>query len=773
MLILPACSTKRLLQHNEYLLTKNSIAIDGKNPGIATDELYSLARPTPNDKFLGLFRLKLYSYNLGTRGKQESRFRTWLREKVGERPVLFDSAASVDAAREMELYMNKIGFIHSDINFKTSHSGKKKVKVEYLVSPSVPYKLKTVEYAIEDSAILVNIIKASEESKIKPGSNFNVFHLDNERDRITETLRRNGYYYFSRDYIYFEIDSALQNREMNLRVRIRPFPGLASSLTDGDDVIMHRRYYIDSVYIRPKYNPMASAMKEIDTIPFTIRDKKRARKRSTYYFLQEGSPNMQYSTLAQSVFIRSGDPFNILDINKTRSRVNELGFFSFTGIRFRETPVPDTSLTGLLQCNIDLTQKKPHAIIVETEATNSGGRPGIGLNFTYQNNNFFRGSEIFRMKLRGALEAQQIFGNDTEYSSDIPFFNTIETGVEMSITFPRFFIPIRQDRFPKYFRPKTTLNLGLGYEDRPDYSRWQTNLSFGYDWKESEQKRHQLFPFDWSLINVDLSPSFQQKLEDEPNDRVKYQYTDNLIMAIRYAFTYNTQDIRTIQNFFFFKGGIETAGNLLYSINSLAGGQRDSTGNYILFSVPYAQYVKTDFDFRFFNVISRNTSVAYRFFLGIGVPYGNSGLLPLERGFYGGGANGMRGWPYRLLGPGSYSNPEDNFDRMGDIQLEGNIEYRLPIYKFIKTALFADFGNIWLLNDTGDYIGGDFQFDRFYREFAIDVGLGLRLDFNFFILRVDFAIPLRDPSQPEGERWVIDKWQFSDFIVNFGIGYPF
>jgi outer membrane protein assembly factor BamA len=242
---------------------------------------------------------------------------------------------------------------------------------------------------------------------------------------------------------------------------------------------------------------------------------------------------------------------------------------------------------------------------------------------------------------------------------------------------------------------------------------------------------------------------------------------------MRYSFTYNTQDIRKIKNFFYFKGNFETAGNVLNLGSNLFNANTDSIGHYVLFGIPFAQFIKIDGDFRFFNVISRNNSVAYRFFMGSGIPYGNAELLPLEKGFYGGGANGMRGWPYRLLGPGSYDNPDDYFDRMGDVQLEANIELRFPVYSFIKSALFADIGNIWLLQDSESYPGGDFRFDRFYKEFAIDVGLGLRLDFDFFIMRVDFAIPLRDPSNPQNERWVLDEWQFSDVIINFGIGYPF
>jgi outer membrane protein assembly factor BamA len=299
------------------------------------------------------------------------------------------------------------------------------------------------------------------------------------------------------------------------------------------------------------------------------------------------------------------------------------------------------------------------------------------------------------------------------------------------------------------------------------------NLSFGYDWKESEQKRHQLSIVDWNLVNVTLSPEFQQQIDEETNDRIKAQYSDNIIMGMKYSFTYNTQDIRKIENFFFFKGNLNPVGNLLQLGYWLTDPPKDSLGQYTMWGIAYAQFFKIDGDFRLFNVISRNTSLAYRFFTGVGIPYGNSSILPLETGYYAGGANDMRGWPFRLLGPGSYSNPEDDFDKMGDIQLEFNIEYRFPVYQFIKSAIFADIGNIWILEDQEGYPGGEFQFNRFYKEFAIDIGLGLRLDFNFFILRVDAAIPLRDPAQPENDRWVLNNWQFSDFILNFGIGYPF
>ena len=771
--LLPSCRTTRVLKEGEFLLTKNSIAFNGENPGISSDELYSLAKPKPNKKFIGMARVKLYMYYKGTKGKQDSKYRKWLREKLGERPAIYDSVVTLESARDMELYLNKVGYFYSDVSPSKTLKGKKKMHVQYHVTPTVPYYMKSLEYLIEDTVMAKYINNSKTGPLIHEGDIFNAFKMDDERDRITNILQNNGYYYFNRDYIYFEIDSALQNKEMKVTVRIRP-----NKLTDPEDPLKfisepHKRYYVNNIYIKPNFDPLQSPDIHYDTTKFSVLYGKRDKKLSDYYILHKENVKIHPSTISQAVFIKPGDPFRLEDIKRTRSRLNELGLFSYNNIRFREVPAPDSLGHGLLDCNIDLSRRKLHSFTVETEATNSGGRPGIGLNFTYQNSNIFGGAEILRLKARVALEAQKIFGDEADYSSSTPFFNTIETGFQVSVDFPRFLIPIRQERFPKYFRPKTTVSLGFGFENRPEYERWVTNFNFGYDWKESERKRHQVFPFDWSLVNVTLSPDFQEQIDNEENDRIKNQYTDNLIMGPRYSFIYNTQDIRKIKNFFYFKGNIQTAGNLLQIGYKIADPPKDSLGMYQVWGIEYAQFFKIDGDFRLFNVISKNTSLAYRFFVGLGIPYGNSDVLPLETGYYAGGANDMRGWIYRLLGPGSYSNDTDYYDKMGDLQLECNIEYRFPVYQFIKTALFLDIGNIWVLNDNVTYPGGDFKFDRFYREFAIDAGIGIRLDFNFFILRVDFAIPVRDPAQPSNQRWVMNDWQFKDIIINFGIGYPF
>lgn len=769
-----SCSVTRSLDDDQYLLKKNIIEFSGKNPGIDADEIYSITQPKPNKRFLGVVPTGLYFYNLGTRGNPESSFRTWLRDKVGSRPVLYDSALAGKSTKGISTYLEKTGYFDSGVKYRTELK-RKKAKVYYTVTPSVPYRYRDIEVVTDDSVMSSYILRPSDLSKVKSGMIFDAFELDDERERITAVLQDNGYYYFDRNYIYFEIDSSLKSHQMDLKIHVKEY----GKTPDEDSSVLHPvhyRYRLNKIYIDTDIDDLihGSAEMPTDTLLFQVNRDKYDLSPTNYYFTYREKLRISPLTVTQSVFMKPGALYSARDVKMTRMRLSEIGIFGYTNVKFREVNPSDSSGFGALDCYIDLGRRKLHAFTVETELTNRGGAPGIGVNFAYQNNNIFRGSEIFQVRFKVALEAQkELEGGGDDPTGDIPFFNTVETGLEMSLTFPRFLIPIGQQRFPKYFRPKTTIRAGYGYDRRPEYTRSPLYFTFGYDWKESEYKRHIINPFDWNIVEVDLSPEFQQEIDDEPNDRIRNQYTDNLITAITYSFIFINQDLNKLQDFVYFRGNAELGGNLLQAGHLLFGTKPDSLDYYTIRDIRYSQYARLDVDFRFYNVITRNQTFVYRLYAGMGIPYGNASVLPLEKGFYGGGANGMRGWPLRLLGPGSYHDPDDNFDRMGDIQLEANLEYRFPVYKFFKLGLYVDAGNIWLLRDNTSYPGGGFSFDRFYKEFAIDAGLGLRLDFDFFILRIDGAIPIHDPALPEGNRWTFDKWQFGDVLLNFGIGYPF
>ena len=778
LLAFSACRTTRTLQENEYLHRKNNIKFEGKNPGINEEDIHAILQPRPNKKFLGVVPLKIWFYNLGSMGKGKGKIKKWLREGIGEQPVLYDSMQVKNSLTEVTQYLKKVGYFNAEVNATTTFQNNK-THTKYYILPGEPYRIGNYFYEIEDSVLKHYITENRKASKIKGGSIFNAFKLDNERERITAYLRNNGYYFFDRNFIYFEVDSTLGNREMDLFLKVKDKQASSDSVQGEILAEAHKRYLINKIYINPFFDPVHQDYSGFDTTVLVLHQIYKDSPATYYYFIHKGKLRIHPKIVSQSIFITSGEPFKALDVRKTQLRFNELGLFNYSNILFRkaaETQQDSMVEHPMLDCSINLTRKKLHSFTIEAEGTNKAGKPGIGANFIYQNNNFFRGSEIFQFRINGSLEFQKAFirSNETpDVQEDYSIFSTVETGGEINIVFPRFLIPIKQERFPKYFKPKTTLRLGLSYERRPQYTRYINNITFGYDWKESEFKTHILNPIIINVVEINVKPEYQEIIDDEPNDRIRNQYIDHLILALNYSFVYNNQEINKLKNFFYFRGTIETAGNLLNLLKHPLGAVKDTSGYYTIFGIRYSQYTRGDVDVRYYHIINKDNSLVYRLLLGVGLPYGNSTELPLEKGFYGGGANDMRGWPYRLLGPGSYSNPTDFFDRMGDMQIEANIEYRFPIYKWFKGALFLDIGNVWLLKKNSSYPGGEFEIDDFISELAVDAGFGFRLDFNFFIIRLDAAVKIRDPAQPLRDRWVLDKFQLGSILWNLGIGYPF
>ena len=765
-----SCRTTMTLNEEEYLLKKNTIELTTKREGLNTDNLYSIARPKPTKRFLGVMPMKIWFYNLGNRGKESSKFRKWLRTSAGEKPTVYDSLTVAKSADEMEQYLNKSGYYGSDVRVKVNKEDQR-AWVTYIITPAPPYKIREIKYPIQDTLLLGYILEYEQQSKLKAGDIFDIYKLDDKREGIKEFLRDNGYYYFSRNYIYYEADTTPGDRMVDIFLNVKR--ELGKELEGTRKEIPHSRYFINQILIDPDFEPSRQDEKNYDTIRVMLPAASKGDSGSPYYFLDDGYIRVKPKSIAQSIFLRQGDPFSTTDVKKTRRRIQEIGLFGYAGIQFKEAENPRNDSLKWLNCTIEIQQRKLNAFTVETEGTNNGGRPGVAAIFSYQNYNLFRRAEIFQFRLRGALEFQSTLAGQAPEQTEGELFSTVETGGEISIIFPRFIIPIGQEKFPKYFRPKSILKMGLNYERRPQYFRTISNFNFGYEWRESDFKRHSLYPVDLNIVDVNMKPEFAEIVENEPNDRIRNQYIDHMILALNYSYTFNNQELNKLKNFWYFRGVVEPAGNLIHLLKGTLGAERDSAGHYSLFSIRYAQYIRTQYDIRFYNLINRDNSLVYRLFMGIGIPYGNSSVLPLEKGFYGGGANGMRGWPLRLLGPGAYSNPDDRFDRMGDIQLEGNVEYRFPIYRFFEGGLFIDAGNIWLLSPNDSYPGGEFHLNDFFREIAMDAGFGLRLNFDFFIVRLDAAVPVRDPSEAAGQRWVFNKFQFKDIILNLGIGYPF
>ncbi len=761
--ILAACSTTRRLQDDQYLLVKNKIKFINPSKNVSESDLQDLIQQKPNTKFLGIFPIKLWINNI------------WI--KSGEPPVVLDKSLINESKAQMERYLDNVGYFNSNITDTIKIKHKKAKKVTYLVKLGVPYRIRDISDNISDDSIKEIIHNHRNNSLIDTNDIYNSYELDKERERIAKLLNNNGYYDFSKDYIYFKVDSSLNSHQLDITTFVKNVT--VAPAEPGKPPVMrkHKVYYVNDIYILPNFLSFQPDSVRSDTVKEVYEDK-RNHTSNVYNFVFKPPLKIKPGVITQSVFIRENHKYNATDAQQSFKKLNELRLFKYVNINFTQSNKrPDLdSNRNYLDCTIQLTRNPVNSYSIEMQGTNSGGDLGLGGYLVYQNKNIFRGGEIFNIRLKGALEAQNggITSSETA-NRKILFFNTYEMGVEGNLDIPKFLAPINQSLFSRYFRPKTTINAGWNLQDRLEYRRIITNVTFGYEWLETQNKTHILYPADINLVKVKTTPEFDSILSKE-SSRFRDQYTDHLIVGMKYSYIFNNQEINKIKNFFYFRVNFEASGNLLHLILNTTGAQKNQSGYQTLFGIRYSQYVKTSLDFRYYIPIKKNHWFALRYYMGVAIPYSNSIDIPFEKGFYGGGANDLRAWQLRYLGPGSYVKPASSSDieRVGDVTLEGNFEYRFPLYKVVKGALFYDVGNIWLLSGNETFPGGKFTFSNFPNELAMDGGIGIRLDFSYFIFRVDIAQRIKDPALPAGKRWVVgNSSSWFDPVFNLGIGYPF
>ena len=766
------CSPANKLQKGQYLLNKNNLRTN--NYKLSHDELLSYIKPKPNRKILGIFKLNYLLYRIANNGTgKETKLRNWIKNTLGEPPVLLDTNLIKISINQINLYLNNKGFFNSSIKYKIKYFHKK-ANVSYIIKTPKPYVFRKITYSAIDTNILFFMLSDSSNSLIKKKKTYDIDLIEHERDRITLGLKSKGYYKFSKEYIYFSIDSSLNSHQMDIEINVKNIAENSKIKVDSVVFVNHKRFKINNIYIYPDYNAITKDTAKFDTISFKVIQRRYKKDPLTYYFLYKKRLKYKPKTLTQAIFIKNNDYYNLSEVQETYNTLSGLQNFKFINVNFYDYESKTDS--NLLNCKIRLTRLPRQSFTLETEGTNSGGDPGIAANIGYQNNNFFRGAEILSFKIKMALEAQKIIESDKTQTIVKPFlpFNTIETGVETNLEIPKFLMPIRQEWFAQYNKPKTNINIGLNYQRRTDFSRIISNISFGYKWKETSQKTHIINPIEISSVNIKMDSAFQALISSFKDKILQNSYTNHLTAGLKYSYIYNDQEFNKKKDFTYFRTNIKTAGNLLWTLDKYILDPSNKDDFYTVLNNRYAQFVRLDADYRYYNIINDLNTIVYRAAIGVGVAYENFTSLPFEESFFSGGANGVRAWEIRSLGPGSYLDQTNTkFDKTGEIKLEANLEYRFPIYKLFKGATFIDAGNIWLKNKTENIPGGDFQSDRFYKEIALGFGLGARLDFSFFVIRVDAAIPLKDPSKPENHRWVLPNSKISDVMWNFGIGYPF
>ena len=759
--IFASCTPAKYLPEGSYLLSKNNVESTQKS--ITESQLKSYIIQKPNKKIIGV-RFHLFLYNLSN--IQKNRWpHNWLR-RIGEEPVIYNPTLTSGSAEQLRQFLENKGFYHADIQ-DTVIFRRKNARAFYTIDPQEPYRVQHIAYSFEDTGLIGQVLPDTINSLIKKGMKFDKDVLQNERLRIETLLKENGYFRFSKEYIYFTAVIDAEAYSVDLEMGFKEF--VEGKPDPRTKIKRHPKYLINRVFIYPDYGSAGSSIAPtagemtFDTTYF-----------QNLYFLNQGKPRLNPGVISNVNYINPGQYYCLSNVNKTYRNLSELGPIRYTNISFSENDSLTNRYTEkLLDCRIELTRKKVQSYQTEIAGTNSGGDLGIRGNLSYQNLNLLRGAEIFNMRITGALEALKN-RSDQKYSS------MKEIGFETGIIFPKFFSPFRMSNFVRKYSPKTSISASFNYQSRPDYTRSIANGSFSYRWNATPFIAHTIWPLEVNYVQIYEDRSSAEFIDSIKNTPLGYSFEDHLVNVIRYGFELNNQRIGRSKDFAFLRFNVETAGNLVNAANKVFNAE-SVNGQYQLFNVPYFQYLRSDMDVRYYNIINVQNKFAYRVYVGLGYPYGNSGTLPYEKKFFSGGPNSIRAWSSRDLGPGSYvdtttvpsifSFPNKN----GDIKLEANIEYRFKVIWKMEAAIFLDAGNIWTINPEENKPGAEFQWNRFYREIALGTGIGTRFDFSFFLLRFDFGLKVRDPAMPEEERWlpVFRNFSFKDFHLNFGIGYPF
>ena len=747
---LSGCGIRKYVPDGKAILIENSVVNDSTQYDISKPEIYNYIVQKPHKSLFGwLPRVWLY---YKTQDKTDRKFYRWVNKNLAVEPVYYNNMNTADSRRQIEAYLNNTGFFKSKVS-TTREDINKRAHIVYKISPTRPYTIRDIDRKIYDSAISKEINNIESDLVVKTGDNYNVYTMDKERDLISSHLRDNGYYFFTKDYIVYEVDTNLRQHKADVTLRI-----------DGKK---HNKYLINKVFIYPDYNIQTANTTINDTVPFTF-TLRRKDPMHRFDFIYGKNPKVNLKTFNQVIQIHQGDVFSQKKVSQTYRALGSLKLYTLSNISF-DTVASGNDSVKLMNCTITLQKGKIHHYNLQLEGTNSGGDLGALGSFSYRNNNIFRGSEVLRITLRGGFQAQRV----ANFVVDEGLFNTKEFGAEASIMFPRFLSPISLHRFVSEYQPKTMLSTGYNMQIRPLYYRYIMTASFGYNWRTTNTIEHFLTPINLNTVKVLPSELFSLLLDLETNQRIKDQYTDHLILGLNYSFIFNNQNVKKTNDFFYLKFDIETSGNVLSLLNETPVITRSDNYHEII-GIRYAQFFKFQIDFRFYHYFRNRDMLAMRFMYGQGIAYGNSIDLPFERSFYAGGTNGMRGWQFRTLGPGEFNNEYGyDMEHIGDLQIESNIEYRFPLYGILKGVIFSDMGNIWTLSNNESFPGGQFKIDKFYKQFALDAGFGLRFDFSFFLIRLDVAAPLCDPAYDEAHRWRVSKLQWSDVVWNFGIGYPF
>lgn len=755
LLLLSGCSVSKFIPDGQYLLDEVHVRSDNKE--IKSSEMYSYVRQKPNSKWFSLVKLPMYIYCAS--GKDSTKWINKLLRKMGDAPRIYDPSVAEETRMQILSAVQNKGYLGAEVVLEEKLK-KNKIDAYYRISTGNPYMISSINYNIEDYVIRDLLMNDSIHSNLVEGMRFNVNVLEEERNRITQYLLNRGFYRFNKDYITFQADTVNGTYRIDLTMNIA-----LNEQNNGNYNSLHRQYKVRKVNYLMDIDNLAAVRNnpETDTVEYN--------QLSIIYndklFLRPG-------VIASHNRIESGKLYSNRDVMSTYSSLARLGILKYSNIRFVEHFENDSAY---LDAYVSLSRNKNKTLAFQIEGTNSAGDLGAAASVTYTHRNLFKGSETFNIKARGAYEA--VTGLEG-YANN----NYTEYGIETSLEFPEFMFPFLKSDFKKSVNAKSQVSAKYNWQIRPEFERTLASAAWSYRWNSKKRASHRLDVLDINYIYMPYrSNTFIEYLNymDEINPLLRYSYEDLFIVRLGYTYTYNSAGVSTQQtakkSSYSIRFNIEESGNLIYGLSKLIHNKPLDGESYRVGNISFAQYVKLDFDFAKNIMIDDRNALVFHIGTGVAVPYGNSKSLPFEKLYFSGGANSVRGWSVRSLGPGGYRGASGSLDYVnhtGDIKLDMNVEYRTHLFWKLNGAAFIDAGNVWTLKDRYSDSTGQFSFKRFYKEIAVSYGLGIRFDLDFLILRFDGGMKAINPMETGVDRYPLIKPDFSrDFAFHFAVGYPF
>ncbi len=754
-LFLSSCSSTKFVPEGEYLLNKVEIKSDEKTQ--SEKELSHFLRQEPNFKVFGLYRLYLSIYNLS--GRDSTKWRNRTLRAMGEPPVIYDPFQTYRSEKELQKYMQTKGYIHAQVTSDVSYK-KRKAKVTYTVTANDPYRVRNVRFNFSVDHAIDSFMqeRGLRNSLLTENMLFDTDVLDEERERITRLLRRQGYFYFSKEYLSYTADSSLHNHQVDITLNLNPFVRVHPDGTVEEG--KHEKYAIRRINVFTLKNSRSNVNLSRATFD-TIK-----HKSDLFIFFENKRPLIRPKLIEDELRILPDQQYDELQVERTYTKFNSLGVIRSTNIQFNDLK----NDSNQLDCSVILAPARLQSFSFDIEGTNSWGDLGFATNVGYQHRNIFHGSELLSVKLRYAQEAYSGF-------TDILQKNTREIGGEASLNFPRFMFPFLSKPFKQRINSQTEFKLAYNYQIRPNtFERTLATMGMKYIWNLRRYYRYTFDIIDLNYIKISTAPSFDSLYSAPKYSVLRYSYSDHFILNAQFMLMYDNQTNTQKPNKTYYRIAVESAGNLLYGISYLSGRNRNGDGFYEIGNIPFSQYVKGELDYSYNRYIDKKNRIVYHVGFGLVYPYGNAQIVPFEKRFFGGGANGVRGWAVRTLGPGNFAfqNLNDFVQQAGDIKLNMSLEYRSKLFWRMELAAFMDAGNIWTIKDYESQPGGYFKINEFYKQIALAYGLGIRFDFSYFLIRFDAGVKAYDPSKNGSEHWRFKWFKWSeDTSFHFAIGYPF